>query len=136
LTLNPWDVFKDLSNTKVRLITEDNKEEYPSYLINGAFSRFIDTVFYANEMNMNHHLDNLAQYDFYYHSLRRKKRYSGKWGKVIATPQQEAIALYHDYSLVKAKEAEAVLEACELYNAGVLDIINEYAESIKEINTP
>ena len=42
--LSPFDVAKDLSTTKKRLITEDNEKEYVPFLINRFFSNFYDTV--------------------------------------------------------------------------------------------
>jgi hypothetical protein len=130
MPINPWDVFKSLSNTKDRLIIEDNKDEYPSYLMNGAFSRFIDTVLDANEMNKLHHLDKLAQHDYYFYSIRRKRRYSGAWGKIVVTPEQEAVAAFYGYSLEKAKEALTILDS----DNGLVEILDHY-EKLKEINT-
>ena len=42
------------------------EKNYPSYVINKCMSHHLDTVMFANEMNMNTGLDSRLQYDFFY----------------------------------------------------------------------
>jgi hypothetical protein len=127
LTLDPWKVVADLSLKKERIVDADNASEYLPYLMNLAFSYYTDTIFYANEMNLNHHLPNLLQYEFYFNSLRKKKRFT-KWAKKDFA-QQQAVADYFGYSQDKAKEALKLLKPEQL------EVIMKQAENVKEINT-
>lgn len=125
--MTPWDIVKDLSLTKERLISDKNIEEYNPYLINKAFMYFSDTVFLANEMNINHTLDKIMQYDFYYGMISKRKRFS-KWVK-RDFGYEEAVSLYFGYSLEKAKDVIPLL------NSEQLEEIHKHAESMKQINT-
>ena len=85
-------------------------------MINLGFSQRNDTVFYANELNKYHQLGNKEQFDFYYHSLAKKK-YFAKWAK--------------------APKEVAILYICEYFNVSQR-VAKEYAntltsEQIKEI---
>ena len=67
-----------LSTIKKNLMDEDHSIEskYPPYIINRCMSRVhLDAIMFANEMNINNHLDKRLQYDFYLNTLRSKKRY-------------------------------------------------------------
>ena len=120
-------VFKDLSQTKEHLITEKNENDYPAWFINSGFSNYQALVFFANEMNMSR-VDPLLQYDFYYKSIPAKKRYS-KWAKKYhATKEVEAVAVYFDYSIAKAKDVISMLKPEQM------EVIMTYAENLKQIN--
>jgi len=83
-------------------------EDYVPFLTNRAFSYFVDTIFHANEMNLNNNADKLMQYEYFFHSLRPKKRFS-KWFK---PEKDEAIAVimeYYNVSYRRALEHAAIL---------------------------
>jgi hypothetical protein len=85
-TYSPFDFIKSVSHTKRHLINEDVypdviEDLYNPYIVNRGFSYFIDTILHANEMNQHHHLFKKAQYDYYFHSLKSKNRFS-KWFKL------------------------------------------------------
>jgi len=73
MELKDW--LNSINFTKEDLIDENPgiKKEYPSYIINKCLSGHIDCILFANEMNMNHHLDKDLQYSFYLNSLRKRK---------------------------------------------------------------
>lgn len=83
-------------------------KQYPPYIINRCLSGFMDTVLYANEMNMASHLDNKMQYDFYINTLRKRKRFS-PWLKKDSLKDLELVKQYYGYSNEKAKTALGVL---------------------------
>ena len=84
-------------------MTDDISEKaYPAFMVNRALSYFNDTVLYANEMNVNHHLDNILQYHFLINIVRKKKRFS-KWLKPQEVNNLELIKEYYGYSNEKAK---------------------------------
>ena len=125
--IDPWKVIKDLSEKKDRLIDEDNADEYNAFLTNLAFSRYLDTIFYANEMNTYPNIPNLAQHDYYFHVIKKRKRYS-PWIK-RDFERKQAVAEYFNYSLAKA------VEIMPLLNNKQVDMIIEHVETLKKINT-
>ena len=77
-------------------------------MVNRALSYYIDTIMYANDMNINHHVDKLMQHDYLFYSIRKAKRFS-KWAKKKKDSDIELIQEYYGYSYDKAKVAVSVL---------------------------
>ena len=71
-------------------------------------SHHMDTVLYANEMNMCSHLPNRLQYDFFINIVRPRKRFS-PWGKKDKVNDLEVVKEYYGYSNEKALQALRVL---------------------------
>lgn len=120
--MNVFDIMKDVSYDKKGLIDDNNEGEYVPFLTNRFFSFFSDTIFYANEMNMCHGLDNKLQHDYYLHAIRKNKRYH-KWPKKDDQKVIQAIQMYYGYSVAKAKEVLGILN-------------NEQVELILKRTTP
>ena len=75
--MNPFDYLKSINATKKNIMVDDITEsEYNAFIINRGLSFFPDTVLYANEMNLNHHLDSRLQYDFLINIIKKKKRFT------------------------------------------------------------
>jgi len=106
--VNPFDIVTDISLNKKRLIDETNQKEYSPFMVNRALSYYIDTIMYANDMNINHHVDKLMQHDYLFYSIRKAKRFS-KWAKKKKNSDIELIQEYYGYSYDKAKVAVSVL---------------------------
>ena len=104
MELKDW--LNSINFTKEDL-SEDIKE-YPSYIINKCLSGQIDSVLFANEMNMNHHLDKDMQYSFYLNSLRKRKRFS-PWLRKDKIKDLECVKQYYGYSNEKASQALKIL---------------------------
>jgi hypothetical protein len=106
--LKDW--LNSINFTKEHIIDNnpDSAKEYPAYIINRCFSGFTDTILYANEMNLNSHLDNRMQYDFFINSLRKRKRFS-PWLKKESLKDLELVKQYYGYSNEKAKTALGLL---------------------------
>jgi hypothetical protein len=102
--------LNSINYDKNNLMDEDEEaiKSYPPYIINRCFSGFMDTVLYANEMNMTSHLDSKMQYDFYINSLRKRKRFS-PWLKKDSLKDLELVKQYYGYSNEKAKTALGLL---------------------------
>ena len=83
-------------------------KQYAPYIINRCLSGFIDTIMYANEMNINNHLDGRLQYLYYLNTIRKKKRFS-PWLKKDKINDLELIKKYYGYSNEKAKSALSLL---------------------------
>ena len=104
MELKDW--LNSINFTKEDL-SEDIKE-YPAYIINKCLSGQIDSVLFANEMNMNHHLDKDMQYSFYLNSLRKRKRFS-PWLRKDKIKDLECVKQYYGYSNEKASQALKIL---------------------------
>ena len=108
MELKDW--LNSINQTKHNLIGEDPslEREYPPYIINRSLSGHIDSIIFANEMNMNHHLDKDMQYLFYLNTLRKKKRFS-PWIRKDKVKDLECIKQYYGYSNEKASQALKIL---------------------------
>ncbi len=104
------DYLNSINYSKENLMDTDEEavKQYPPYIINRCFSGFMDTVLYANEMNIASHLDSKMQYDFYINSLRKRKRFS-PWLKKDSLKDLELVKRYYGYSNEKAKTALGLL---------------------------
>ena len=101
--MNPFDYVNSINITKKDIMHDDIAEKgYAPFMINRALSYFNDTVLYANEMNVNHHIDGLLQYHFLINIIKKKKRFS-KWLKPQEVENLELIKEYYGYSNEKAK---------------------------------
>jgi hypothetical protein len=102
--------LKDWLNS-VNFSKEDLSEDirsYPPYIINRCLSGNIDSIIFANEMNMNHHLDKDMQYSFYLNSLRKRKRFS-PWLRKDKIEDLECVKNYYGYNNEKASQALKIL---------------------------
>ena len=108
MELKDW--LNSINFNKQDLIKEDpdREKKYPAFIINKCLSGFLDTIMFANEMNLSHQLPNKLQYDFYLNSLRKKKRFS-PWIRKEKIDDLNTIKKYYGYSDEKSKEALRIL---------------------------
>ena len=106
MTYELKDWLNSINSTKEDL--SEGIKSYPPYIINRCLSGHIDCVMYANEMNINHHLDKDLQYSFYLNSLRKRKRFS-PWLRKDKVTDLECIKSYYGYSNEKASQALKIL---------------------------
>ena len=107
--MNPFLFVNDITHGKSNIMVDDIAEKaYSPYMVNRSLSYFHDTVLMANEMNLNHHLDNRLQFDFLINIVRKKKRFS-KWEKVQQNEDVEVIKQYYGYSNQKARQIHSLL---------------------------
>lgn len=106
--LKDW--LKSINETKTNLIDEDPllEPKYLPYIINRCLSGHIDSLMYANEMNINHCLDYKLQYDFLLNTLRSKKRFS-PWVRKDELVNLQIVKKYYGYSDEKAKQVLPLL---------------------------
>ena len=104
------DWLNSINQTKQNLIEEDTSliKEYPPYIINKCLSGQVDTILFANEMNMNHQLDKDMQYSFFLNTIRKKKRFS-PWLRKDEVKDLECVKQYYGYSNEKASQALKIL---------------------------
>lgn len=107
--MNPFDYLKSINTSKKNIMVDDiTEKEYNAFIINKGLSFFPDTVLMANEMNINHHLDNRLQYDFLINIIKKKKRFT-KWVKPQEVANLEIVKEYYGYSDEKAKSVLSLL---------------------------
>jgi hypothetical protein len=85
------------------------EKKYPAYIVNRCMSMFWDTLPAANEMNGYHFLDKKVQFDFFINSIRKQKRFGGKWLSQAKLKDMEYVKEYYGYSNEKAKDALNIL---------------------------
>lgn len=113
MTTSPFDYVNAINFTKKDLMTgtendELAEKEYVPFLTNRALSQFPDTILYANEMNMQHHLDNKLQFHYLINTIRPKKRFS-KWAKRQDSESFAIVKEYFKYNNTKTEQALAIL---------------------------
>jgi len=86
---------------------------YPPFVINKCMSHHMDTVMFANEMNMYPELDKKLQYDFFINNVRTRKRFS-PWGKKEKVTDIELVKEFYGYSTEKAEQALRILSPTQL----------------------
>lgn len=87
---------------------EDLEKEYVPFLINKAMSYYVDTVMIANQMNMLSDIPVRQQYQYYYNTVRKSKRWA-KWHKKVEDEDLELIKEYFGYNDQRANEALEIL---------------------------
>jgi len=107
--------LKDWLNS-INFTKEDLSEDissYPPFIVNRCLSGHIDCILFANEMNMNSHLEKDMQYSFYLNSLRKRKRFS-PWLRKDKVKDLECVKQYYGYSNDKASQALKILNKEQL----------------------
>jgi len=104
MELKDW--LNSINFTKEDL--SENIKDYPSFVINKCMSGHIDTIMFANEMNMAHHLSKDMQYKFYINIVRKKKRFA-PWLRKNSMDDISVIQKYYGYSFEKAQQALKIL---------------------------
>ena len=104
------DFLNSINQTKENLLSKDPRleKDYVPFVINKCFSYFSDTIFYANRMNQAAFLDKKMQYDYYMHSVPKRKRFS-KWIKPEENKDVEVVKEVFGYSDTRAREVVDLL---------------------------
>ena len=109
--MSPFDFLNEINYGKKNIMIDDiTEKQYNSFMVNRGLSYFKDTVVIANEMNINHHLDNRLQFDFLINIIRRKRRFS-KWNKPQIVDDLDVIKEYYGYSNKQAKAVHNLLSS-------------------------
>ena len=120
--LKDW--LNSINFTKEDLTVDDPDvvKGYTPYIVNRCLSGHLDTILYANEMNLHNHLDKDMQYQFFLNSLRKRKRFS-PWLRKDKVENLNIIKRYYGYSNEKA------LQALRLLTNEQLDYIKKRLET-------
>ena len=103
-------------NKKNLMDSEDTlwQKKYPSFIVNKILSGFQDCIMFVNEMNRNHFVDKDMQFHFLLNSIRKRKRFGGKWVTTAKSKNLEYVKEYYGYSNAKAKVALDILDKKQL----------------------
>lgn len=111
----PFEYINSVSFTKEYLMdTKYDEKGYNSFLTNRNFSYFTDTLMYAQSMNMCCGIDSKLQYDFYFHSLRKRKRFT-KWYKNTPDDELDSIMKVYSCNRTRAQEYKKILTHDQLH---------------------
>ena len=112
--MNPFEFVNDINHGKSNIMVDDITEKaYNAFMVNRSLSYFNDTVLFANEMNLNAHLDNRLQFDFLINIIRKRKRFS-KWVKPELENDVDVVKEYYGYSNEKARQVISLLSPHQL----------------------
>lgn len=108
------DLFKEIIpsilQTKKNVINDDiDLKDYVPFVVNRALSYHMDCVLYANQVNINNHMDKDMQYQYLLNTIRSMKRKFQPWQKSEADKNLECVKLYFGFSNQKAKDALRIL---------------------------
>ncbi len=121
--MNPFEFLNQINYGKNDIMVDDLVEkDYNSFMVNRGLSYFNDSVIFANEMNINHHVDSRLQFDFLINIIRKRKRFS-KWLKPQIENDVEVVKEYYGYSNEKARQVLPLLST---------DQINGLREKVKK----
>jgi len=107
------DYLNAINFTKEKLLDTDDltwEKKYPPFIINKCLSMFYDCIAQVNEMNGYHFLDKKTQFHFLLNSIRKRKRFGGKWLSQTKLKNLECVKEYYGYSNEKAKQALNILK--------------------------
>ena len=120
--LKDWLNSINFSKEDLTVDDPDTIKDYTPYIVNRCLSGHLDTVLYANEMNLHPNLDKDMQYQFFLNSLRKRKRFS-PWLRKDKVENLNIIKRYYGYSNEKA------LQALRLLTNEQLDYIKKRLET-------
>ena len=106
------DYLKAINESKENLLDTTDptwEKKYPPFVINRCLSMFYDTIMHSNEMNGLHFLPKRMQFHYFINSIRKKRRFGGKWLSQTKLKNLEIVKSYYGYSNQKAKEALNIL---------------------------
>ena len=113
------DYLKAINESKENLLDTPDptwEKKYPPYVINRCMSMFYDTVMHSNEMNGLHFLPKRMQFHYLINSIRKKRRFGGKWLSQTKLKDLALVKEYYGYSNSKAKEALNILSKNQIEN--------------------
>src|ERR1019366_5928595 len=112
--LTPFSLLNEINNGKTDIMVDAETEKaYVPFLTNRGLSFFIDTIYYANEMNRNCHLDKKLQFHYLLNIVRKGKRFR-KWDKKTSNDDLKAIQEFYGFSIKKAESALSILTEAQI----------------------
>lgn len=113
IDLTQWLTSVNFSKENLIEETPENISSYNPYIINRCVASHIDTILFANELNVYPYIAKDMQYIFYLNALRKRKRFAS-WIKKEDEEDMNAVKEYYGYNDKKALEALKVLNRNEI----------------------
>jgi len=108
--MTPFDYVTSVTSDKKYISDIDG---YIPFIINKSLSYNVETLLYANEMNINSSIDKKLQYDYYFNIIPKKKYYS-KWIKKTENSNLDLVRRYFQCNIAKAKTTLKLLSKEQL----------------------
>ena len=116
-----FDILNSITENKDNLFRGEGslpESEYNAYFINLGLSQHMDTVLYANDMNLYWETPPRAQYEYFLNSIRVRPR-RGKWAKSVEDPFVEKVCSFYGvgkkegaaYTKILTPEQKRVIES-------------------------
>lgn len=99
--LSPWDIADNVFMKKERI--DPVADGYDIWMMNKICSNNIDTIYFAEIVNMYPNISKIMSYDFYYYGLDKGRRY-GKWRKNLKDEDIEIVCKAFKVNKLKAVE--------------------------------
>lgn len=117
--MKPFDYVNSIMSNKKDIIKESENPAlaeslYNPYLTNRALSFYVDSIQYANEMNLHFTAPNKLQFDYLINTIRQKKRKNQWIKKADDDSDLDVICNYFNVGLPKAREIVKVLTPADL----------------------
>jgi hypothetical protein len=118
-----WRFENSVNFGKEPLNLEQQEFKYDKWRTNSTLTNNIETIMYANEMNLNYDITDKMHYDYLFYSIRKKKRFGIKKTEMDKQIEKELkresdkialISEYYKYNKVKSKSALRVLTDSQL----------------------
>lgn len=109
--MNLSEILNSINHNKENVLrSRDEREEksYAPFIINKSLSYFADTIFLSNHMNTIPNMDKRMHYEYFLHSVRKRKRFS-KWQKKENDPKLAWVIENYGVSRRKAEEYMSIL---------------------------
>jgi hypothetical protein len=104
--MTPLDIVQNISLGNHQQFDEIDSEYIP-FIINRSFSMVKETLFFAQQMNLNPHLENRLQFDFYCGRIPSKKRYF-RWHRKHMPDIDTLNCVIEKYGYSKKRALEAL----------------------------
>jgi len=113
--MNPFDFVNSINEKTGNLMdsSPDVERQYNSFIVNRTYSYRPDTILVSNTMNGLHHLDKRMQYDYYYATIKKSRKYS-KWIKAEANPDEDAVMTLYAVSRRRAREYLSLMSSDDI----------------------
>jgi len=123
--INPFSYVESAGTTKIHSMcgTENDQlaeKDYLPFLINKTFSFHPDTIEEAQDMNMRAALPTRLQYDYYFYSVRPRRRPKRKWGEKQTNANIELVQEAFGFGYKRALEACRILTQSQLAQINTL----------------
>lgn len=100
---SPFDFIKSINEKNYLMVSPEVEKQYVPFMVNRGLSQMLECVPFTYQMNRFTKLSNRMQYDYYYHGIRKGKRFS-KWAKEDKYDHLDDVIAFYNVNKEKAIE--------------------------------